>query len=154
MNTQNLPPRPKTGRLMLKILAVPVLLIGLFIFQQAVWYSGTILGDLSVKHTFNEPHNSYRLKIAADTIGYLDLDDVWFVSRRYAYGTMKQDAQSGRLYFLYDCADNSYLVEPKRRAFNEILKQHNLVWKDVINQENIAKLKYGERLYDSVCQAK
>lgn len=145
----NLPIKP--SRRILKILAIPLLLMSLCMFQQAVWYSGKILGDLNVKHTFHETHNQYRVKIASHIIGYMDLSDFWVIQDQYAYGTLKEKENGDTLYFLYDCQDDSYLTEAKLSVFRKILAQHNLVWKDILSRENIAKLKYGTRLYSDVC---
>lgn len=146
-------------------------LIGFSLIKYVYWYSGTIVGDVGVhKIIFNK--NMYQLSVGWKKIGYIDTGSQWLISKDYVFGNFyKEPDVKGERYRIFDNLTNKYteidvatesywIVNYKTnelKTFDQIeqfrtfLIMRGLSDDGLLSGENVIRLQYHDRLYETNC---
>lgn len=146
-------------------------LIGFNFIKYAYWYSGTIVGDVEVhKIIFNK--NMYQLSIGWKKIGYVDAGGQWLISKDYVFGNFYKEMDvKGERYRIFDYLTNEYkeinvatesywVVNYKTNElktfdqveqFRTFLITKGLSDDGLLSGENVIRLQYHDRLYETNC---
>ena len=152
-------------------LLVAFFLIGFNLIKYTYWYSGTIVGDVGVHKTiFNK--SMYQLSVGWKRIGYIDAGGQWLISKDYVFGNFYKEMDSkGERYQIFDYRTNEYseiyvktesywIVNYKTnelRTFDQLeqfrsfLMTKDLSDEGLLSGENVIRLQYHDRLYETKC---
>lgn len=129
---------------------VVALVYGALLIKRAWFYSGTLLGALTVGYSPEHRH-VYRLRLAGRVVGYVSGLDSWYVEKHYAYGTASAEPGGPDAFFLFDCRAQRYDMYSSREAFRVALEREGLPWQNFMSGENVLAMKYNRRRFSSQC---